>query len=61
MADHSSLNDIRMMHDHAEATHNALLKLGNIADVVIACRPSHIPVPERAVRRRTTPNNGRPA
>jgi hypothetical protein len=32
-------------------TRNALLKLPNITDVVIACRPSHVRVPERGALR----------
>jgi hypothetical protein len=28
-------------------TRNALLKLPNVTEVIIACRPSHLPVPER--------------
>jgi hypothetical protein len=35
-------------------TRNALLgRLPNITDVVIACRPSHVPAPDRARQRRT--------
>jgi len=33
-------------------TRNALLKLPNITDVIIACRPSHVPASQRPRRRR---------
>ena len=36
-------------------TRNTLLDLPNITDVVIVCRPSHVPAPTRTRRRRSTP------
>ncbi|PIM71300.1 hypothetical protein CTU88_14380 [Streptomyces sp. JV178] len=36
-----------------DTTRNALLKLPNITDVIIASRPSHIPKPKRSPRRRS--------
>lgn len=33
-------------------TRNALLRLPDITDVIIACRPSHVPIPDRSARRR---------
>jgi len=35
-------------------TRKALLDLPNITDVIIACRPSHVPIPTRTPRRRRT-------
>ena len=39
-------------------TRNALLKLPDISDVIVTCRPSHVPVPERITRRRVRPVAG---
>ncbi|WP_405889865.1 hypothetical protein OG427_07410 [Streptomyces sp. NBC_00133] len=35
-----------------DTTRNALLKLPDVIDVIIACRPSHVPKPTRTPRRR---------
>uniref|UniRef100_A0AAU2AEM8 Uncharacterized protein n=1 Tax=Streptomyces sp. NBC_00093 TaxID=2975649 RepID=A0AAU2AEM8_9ACTN len=39
-----------------EITRNALLKLPDITDVIIVCRPSHIPKPKRTPRRQPSRN-----
>jgi hypothetical protein len=38
-------------------TRKALLDLPNMTDVIIVCRPSHVPVPVRTPRRRTRQPN----
>ncbi|MER7925679.1 hypothetical protein ABTY96_21475 [Streptomyces sp. NPDC096057] len=39
-----------------DTTRNALLKLPDIIDVIIVCRPSHVPKPSRTPRRRRSRN-----
>lgn len=39
-----------------DTTRSALLKLPDITDVIIVCRPSHLPKPKRTPRRRRSRN-----